>query len=791
MKITNQILSLVFISLLFAGNSCKAPVNVEERIRVGGREVVGFKVLPFEIEDVTLLDGPFKHATELNEQSLLNYEPDRFLAKFRSEAGLKPKAEHYHGWEDNTIAGHSLGHYLTAIVLMYQTTHNEEFLKRINYIVDELYECQEADGEGYIGAFPEGKKILEEEVAKGDIRSQGFNLNGIWVPYYTQHKVMDGLYHAYKYCGNEKALIINIRFADWLATVVENLNDDQIQKMLHCEHGGINEALAELYACTGNEKYLKLSRVFHHKAILEPLANGVDILPGKHANTQIPKLIGLARRYELTGDTTDRKTAEFFWGRVVHHHSYVTGGNGNHEYFGPPDTLNERLSQNTTETCNVYNMLKLSKHLIEWEAKPEVFDFYERALFNHILSSQHPHDGRVIYNLSLEMGGFKVYQEPHWFTCCVGTGMENHSKYGRNIYYHNNNALYVGQFIASELNWKEKGVKIQQITSFPEEQGTTLNFECDNPVEFILKIRYPFWAENGLTINLNGKKVRIKEQPGSFIAINREWKTGDKVEVSFPFTLRLENMPDNPKRVAVFYGPLVLAADLGPVPDPKSNDPMYVPVLMTKDSNPATWLTKLNDGPNMFTSHDVGMPRDVILKPFYETHERHYTVYFDLFTKEEWNDYQKEYEAEQARKKELEAKTIDVIRLGEMQPERDHNFEGERCWNDEHKGKKFREVDRGGWMSFELNVLKNEPMVLVLEYWGGYSGSKTFDILVNGEVIATENISAISKSKFLFFEYKIPDRLTVDKEKIKVKVLPHYGHRGGPVFTVRTIKANI
>jgi len=407
----------------------------EKDIKKKRMDVVDYKVLPFPIEDVKLLDGLFKRATDLNIKSLLAYEPDRFLAKFRSEAGLKPKAESYHGWEDNTIAGHSLGHYLTAIVLMYQTTGDPEFLRRVNYIVDELYECQQADKDGYLGAFPDGKKILEEQVAKGDIRSQGFNLNGIWVPFYTEHKVMDGLFHAYKYCGNQKALEINVRFADWLETVVKDLNDEQIQKMLKCEYGGINESLAELYACTGNEKYLKLSRVFHDKLVLDSMANEVDNLSGKHANTQIPKLVGLARRYELTGSQSDRKAAEFFWNTVVNHHSYVTGGNCNHEYFGAADSLNDQLSDETTETCNVYNMLKLSEHLFEWEASPKVADYYERALFNHILSSQHPEDGRVIYNLSLDMGGAKVYQDHQWFTCCVGTGSETHSKFRKNIFF--------------------------------------------------------------------------------------------------------------------------------------------------------------------------------------------------------------------------------------------------------------------------------------------------------------------------------------------------------------------
>ena len=780
-----QIFILVFfLSIIFF--SCIS--QDEQRIKQDGIDVVDYKVLPFNIKDVKLLDGPFKMATELNIKSLLNYEPDRFLAKFRSEAGLKPKAENYHGWEDNTIAGHSLGHYLTAIVLMYQTTGNEEFLRRVNYIVDELYECQQADGEGYIGAFPDGKKILEKEVAKGDIRSQGFNLNGIWVPFYTEHKVMDGLFHAYKYCGNKKALEINVRFADWLATVVKNLNDTQIQKMLNCEHGGINESLAELYASTGKDKYLKLSKVFHHKAILDSLSNGVDILSGKHANTQIPKLIGLARRYELTGSQSDRKAAEFLWDRVVNHHSYVTGGNGNHEYFGPADSLNNRLSDETTESCNVYNMLKLSEHLFEWAASPKVADYYERALFNHILSSQNPHDGRVIYNLSLDMGGTKVYQDPQWFTCCIGTGMENHSKYSKNIFYHNNEALYVSQFIAAELNWKEKGIKVRQTTLFPDEQGTTIEFECAKPVELALKIRYPQWAEKGIQISVNGKPKTIKAEPGSFVVVGNKWKNGDKVEVKFPFTLRLETMPDNQSRVAIFNGPVVLAGDLGYDPDSLSTDPMYVPVIMSKEKNPEKWLTSIVGESNTFRTHDVGQPRDVVLKPFYKTHERHYSIYWDTYNNEEWFAHEAESQAEQKRKKELELKTIDLFRIGEMQPERDHNFRDEKSWVVEYKSRKAREADRDGWFSFDMKIAKGQPMALAVEYRGGYTGSKTFDILIDGQVIATQNNSNVAPGKFIDIIYAIPENLTKGKGKISVKFAPHDGHRAGPVFMVRTIK---
>lgn len=744
---------------------------------------------PFQLTDVKLLDGPFKHATELNIKSLLNYEPDRLLARFRTEAGLEPKAEHYKGWEAQTLAGHSLGHYLSACALMYQTTGDSQFMDRINYIVDELEIIQNADGDGYLGAFPNGKKIFEEEVAKGNIRSQGFDLNGIWAPFYTHHKVLAGLRDAYHLCGNKKALPIATKFADWIGTIVFPLTDEQVQDMLRCEFGGIQEPLAELYADTGDEKYLKLARVFHHKSIIDPLAEGEDILPGKHGNTQIPKLIANARMYELTGNEKDRRAAEFFWNTVVDHHSYVTGGHGNHEYFGEPDKLRNRLSEGTTETCNVYNMLKLSEHLFMWEPDAKVADYYERALFNHILSSQHPETGRVIYNLSLEMGGRKYYQNPFGFTCCVGSGMENHSKYGGNIYYHNDKELYVSQFIASEVDWKDQGIKLTQTTNYPEEQGASFTFQMKKARNLTLHIRYPHWAEKGIEIMVNGKKQAVTSKPGSFVGINRKWKNGDKVTVKFPFTLRLESMPDDADRIAVFYGPIAMAGDLGPVEDERATDRDYVPVFLTEERSPSAWLEPVAGEPNTFKTKNIGHPRDIIVKPFYKTHDRRYSIYFDIFNNQKWKVYQAEYQAELERKKKLEAMTFDSFQPGEMQPERDHNFTGDKLNLEENfRGRKARGAERGGWLSFDLKVMKGQPMALVIEYWGGYTGSKTFDILVNDVKIATENISGKADGKFIDVQYDIPDELTESNSLITVKFMPHEGHRAGPFFFARTIK---
>ncbi len=780
---------LLFISALLMLSSCKTSVE-ENRIETGGPEKVDFRVLPFDITQVKLLEGRFSHATELNKKILLDYEPDRFLSTFRIEAGLKPKAEHYGGWEDyprRNLNGHSLGHYMTALALMYQTTGEKEFLDRLNYIVDELAVCQEANGNGYIGALPGAQKVFEENITKGDIRSAGFDLNGYWAPFYIMHKLLTGLNDAYLLCGNQKALEVSTKFAGWISSIVTPLNDEQVQKMLNCEHGGISESFAELYGITGDEKYLTTARVFYHKAVLDSLANGVDALPGKHANTQFPKIIGLARLYELTGDEHDKKTAEFFWDRVVHHHSYVTGGNGFNEYFGRPDELNDRLGEGTTETCNVYNMLKLSRHMFTWDPTAEVADFYERAMLNHIHSSQHPETGHVIYNLSLEMGGFKTYQDPGFFTCCVGSGMENHAKYAANIYYHNDQELYISQYIASELNWEDKGIDLVMETAYPDEQGASISFRNEEPVEMILQIRYPSWAKKGIQVKINGKNKRVKQAPGSFIPLKGEWKAGDKIELSIPFSLRFEPMPDNPMRVAIMYGPVVLAGDLGPVRDPAAYEPMYVPVLLTENKPPEEWLDPVEGEPNAFIMHDVGQPRDVKMIPFFNTHDRRYTIFWDVFSKQEWEARQDEYKQKEEEKKHLEQMTVDFVQPGEMQPERDHNFRDQDSSPTRFRGIAGRQT-RGGWFSFDMKALADSPVTLVVDYWSQEIRHTGFDIFVDDKLIASETIS-MNDMDFVSVKYPIPREITVGRFNVTVKFRAKDELAiVGPVYGVRIVK---
>ncbi len=737
----------------------------------------------FRLEDVRLLDGPFKNAMMRDAAYLLRLDPDRLLSGFRKEAGLKPKAEAYGGWEGMTIAGHSLGHYLSACAMMFASTGDTRFRDRVNYIVDELETVQRANGNGYVAAIPNGKKIFQE-VSAGDIRVKPFDLNGGWVPWYTLHKLFAGLLDVDRYTQNTKALDIAVKLADWADATVANLSEEQFQHMLGCEHGGMNEVLAELYARTGNEKYLRLSRRFHHKAVLEPLARREDRLQGLHANTQIPKLIGLARRYELTGDTNDKTAAEFFWERVVHHHTYVNGGNSDGERFGPPDQLNNRLSENTSETCNTYNMLKLTRHLFEWRAAVEYADYYERALYNHILASQDPDDGMVCYYIPLRTGSQKEYSKPFdSFWCCVGTGMENHAKYGEAIYFHSDDALWVNLFIPSELTWREKGVMLRQETRYPEDEKVSFIVKAERPVNFSLRLRHPGWAERVL-ITINGRGQIVDKTRGSFIEIKRLWKTGDRVELTIPMSLRLEAMPDNPNRVAIFYGPTLLAGEL----EDQANSVSLMPALITSDREPAKWLKPVAERPVTFRTAGVGRPQDVTLYPFYAMHHHRYAVYWDLLTAAQWVERETNYRNELERLKRLEALTIDFVQPGESEVERAHNMQGERTENGENSGRKWRHARDGGWLSFDLKVAPNRPVSLVLSYWGGETGARKFEILVDGKKIGSQSLQNDKPGEFFDVTYPIPAELTRGKNKITIRFEAQPGNIAGGFYGVRLIR---
>jgi len=744
----------------------------------------------FDLKDVRITGGPFKHAMDLNKAYLLELEPDRLLARFREYAGLQPKASQYEGWETMSLSGHTLGHYLSACSMMYAATDDMRFKERVDYIVAELKECQSAHGDGYVSGIPRGKEMFME-VSRGEIRSKGFDLNETWAPLYTIHKLLAGLRDAYRLTGNAEALDVERGLADWLLRIFARLTDEQMQEVMRCEYGGINEVLADLYEDTGNEAYLQLADRFWHKQVLDPLSRKEDNLSGKHANTQIPKLIGLAKQYELTGEEKKKETAQFFWERVVYHHSYVTGGNSFGEYFADPDVLNDRIGPHTTETCNTYNMLKLTKHLFQWNGSAQAADYYERALFNHILASQDPHEGRVCYFVSLAMGGHKDYNRKFDdFTCCVGTGMENHAGYGSGIYYHHGDRLFVSQFIASTLHWAEKNVTLTQETDYPEDETTLLKVNCAAPTPFAMCIRYPSWADKGIEIKINGEVYEVTAKKGSFVEIDRVWKDGDQVQVTIPMELRLESMPDNPDRVAVMYGPLVLAGDLGPLDDPNAKSHLFTPVFLAKHQPLSEWLKPIPGQSATFRTEGIGYPRDVTLYPFYRMHHRMYSVYWDLFTKEEWAEAERQYRDARERMLLLEECTVDFAQPGEMQPERDHNFQANDAARvDELYSRPCRVAGIDGWFSFDMKVRPGSDMLLVATYtFVKEMDNVAFDVFADG-VFLEEREGFQETGKFYNVHFRLPGEVVEGKESVTILFKARPGCRVRRVFGLRVVDA--
>jgi DUF1680 family protein len=606
---------------------------------------------PFPLGDVQLLDSPFKAAMERNAAYLLSIEPDRLLHNTRKYAGLEPKGELYGGWEQAGIAGHTLGHYLTALAQQYAATGDPRFRLRIDTIVSEMAECQKLYGDGYIGALPPLELKTLRDLKLGIVEVDGAHnfKGGAWVPWYTEHKVLNGLKDAWILGGSMQARDVALRLADWVDAVTAGLSQDQLQTMLRVEQGGMVDVLVELYALTGDARYLETSRRFQHRAVLDPLLAHRDELVGKHANTQIPKIIGEARTYEVTGDPQARQIADYFWDLVAHHYSYVIGGNSEDEHFTPETSQSKHLRASTAETCNTYNMLKLTEHVFGWDPRAEYADFYERALYNDILASQEPKKGMFTYFMSLEPGLFKTYSTPYdSFWCCVGSGMENHTKYGEAIYFHGGDSLFVNLFIPSILTWREKDFQVEQRTDYPKSGRTVLTVESSPSSRVTLKVRCPGWAAGPVSFELNGRRLDVAGTPGTYADIPRDWEKGDRLEVSIPMAVRAEAMPDDKDKVAFVFGPVVLAADLGPAPVtdtiPYSSDnrtnlgdaAVAAPVIVRGNGPIEASIVRSKDGSLVFHTDGVGRPVDVVLLPFWEISYDRYNVYWDVTTDAQW-----------------------------------------------------------------------------------------------------------------------------------------------------------
>jgi DUF1680 family protein len=783
---------------------------------------------PIPLDQVRLTGGPLKQAQDATARYLLQLEPDRMLAYYRIRAGLEPRAQGYGGWDGDgrQLTGHIAGHYLSAVSLMYRATGDARFKDRVDYIVREFEEVQNKHGDGYLSALAGGREAWAA-VSAGDIRSGGFDLNGLWSPWYTLHKTYAGLRDAYRHAGNRTALQVEARFAGWAERVLAPMSDAQIQRMLNTEFGGMNEVLADLYADTGDQRWLELSYKFEHRSFTDPLKRHQDNLAGKHGNTAVPKLVGSLARFAYTADSGDLMAASFFWDRVAQHHSYATGGHGLAEYFGPPDVLGSRVDGRTAESCNVYNMLKLTRQLFSLRPDAHYADFHERALFNHILASIDPEEGRTSYMVPVGRGVMQEYQNMFQsFTCCVGSGMESHALHGDGIYYESGDTLWVNLFAPSTMEWTAAGVGLEQQTDFPDGDTATLKLTLRSPRDFTLAVRRPGWAGDAFAIRVNGSAVDVAPaliagppsgrgggpgaraaaatdpsvRPSSYVELKRTWKTGDTVELYLPKSLRLEPTPDNPRVTAIMWGPLALAGDLGPRVErgrgagTSSSPSSPAPVLVAAERNPSAWLAAVPDRAGHFRTQNVAriitqptVATSVDLVPFYRLHRRTYSIYFDLFTPAEWDARAADFAAERERLRRLEAATIGFVQPGEMQPERDYNYQSNPERGVQRTGGR---PGRGGdgWFSFDLPVFANSPMALVVTYHNTQQERMDFEILVDGTVIARFEPNP-NADGFFDRQYAIPAALARGREKVTVR-FQAAGGRIATVYGVRMIRAD-
>ena len=776
--------SLFFLSLVLLFTSCDTEPN---------------KLKTFPLDQVTLLDSPFLEAQQTDKKYILELDADRLLAPYLTEAGLEPKADNYGNWEDSGLNGHIGGHYLTALSLMYASTGDQKTFTKLTYAIDELERAQQANGNGYIGGIPDGEEIWTE-IKNGEIRAQNFSLNDRWVPLYNIHKLFAGLRDAYLIADLPKAKKMLIDLTDWFIEINTGLSDEQIQQILQSEHGGLNEVFADVYAITGNEEYLELSRKYSHRAILDPLLAGKDDLTGKHANTQIPKVVGYQRVAELSDNDRWKEAAKRFWEIVVEDRSVSFGGNSVREHFNPTDDFSSMVTANQgPETCNTYNMHKLSKMLFTDDPDAKYVNFYERALYNHILSSQHP-DGGFVYSTPIRPRHYRVYSQPHTsFWCCVGSGIENHGKYGELIYAFSDEDLFVNLFIPSALNWGEQGITVTQTTRFPYEESTRFQIQTEKAKEFGLNIRKPEWIEGDLEIKVNGEPVAVSTNSFSYVSIERNWENGDVIEISLPMKTSVEYLPDGSPWVSFLKGPIVLAAQTGTdnltnlfanegrmahVADGEFYPIDKAPALIT--NNPENLANELEQkGPMSFTIKTEIFgdyeASDLELVPFFTIHDARYMMYWPVLTEDELEDRQEEVRKQEAAMIALDNRTIDMVATGEQQPESEHNFQGERTESGIHNSRYWRHA--AGWFSYDLSNPDKKGDILRVTYSGRDSG-RTFDILINGEVLETVT-STGHPDLFFDVDYTIPESILA--ENMTVRFEAHEGSMAGGVFEIRLL----
>lgn len=763
----------------------------------------------FPLSDVTLLDGPFKHARDLNIKILLEYDVDRLLQPFRKEAGLPENGLRYTNWAG--LDGHVGGHYLSALAMNYAATKNAECKKRMEYMIAELKACQDANainnagwGTGYVGGVP-NSKVIWSAFKEGDFKA----FSSAWVPWYNVHKMYAGLRDAWLYTGNENAKTIFLKFCDWGINITSALSDEQMQSMLDTEHGGMNEVFADAYQITGNQKYLTAAKRFSHKMLLDPMSQGKDNLDNKHANTQVPKAIGFSRIGELGHDDKYAKAGNFFWQTVTTNRTLAFGGNSRREFFPAASACSDFIDDvEGPESCNSYNMLKLTEDLFRVDPQVKYIDFYERTLYNHILSTQHPVNGGYVYFTPARPRHYKVYSAPNeamW--CCVGSGMENHGKYNEFIYTHQHDSLFLNLFIASELNWKEKRVKIRQETSFPYEEKTKL-VVTEGSSRFKLMIRYPSWIKAGaLKIIINGKEISYTGHSSSYITIDRIWKKGDVAEVMLPMHNTIEHLPNMPEYIAIMHGPILLAAKTGTedleglvaddsrwghIANGKRLPVDKAPIIIEDDLSDITGkLVPVKNKPLTFTIPGVKLvnPINVVLEPFYQIHDARYMMYWMALSKAQYRSYIDSIALLEKEKLALQQRTVDFVAPGEQQPEADHSIQHSNSNTGNHLDEFWRDAKNGGYFSYNLSTNKESDLSLIVKYWGSEWGNRKFEIYIDDKKLVTEdNTNRWNQSKFQNIEYAIPGSMINGKDHIRVKFQPLPENTAGAIYYIRLVR---
>jgi len=769
----------------------------------------------FSLSKVSLLEGPFKHAQDLNVNTLLQYDADRLLAPYLKVAKLPVKAVNYPNWESDGLDGHIAGHYLSAMAIHYASAGNTECLQRMEYLVSELKICQDTNsalypdwGVGYVGGVP-NSEVLWPGIKAGNISM----IWDYWVPWYNLHKMYAGLRDAWLYAGNEEAKTIFLHFCDWAINLTSGLTDPQMESMLGNEHGGMNEVFADAYQMTGEQKYLDASKRFSHKFLLNPMSEGTDNLDNLHANTQVPKAVGFERIAEVSGDEKYARAGSFFWETVTGNRSLAFGGNSRQEFF--PSAANCVDYANVVEgpeSCNTNNMLKLTEDLFRMDPQAKYVDFYERALYNHILSTQHPEHGGYVYFTPARPRHYRVYSAPEkamW--CCVGTGMENHGKYGEFIYTHQNDSLFLNLFISSELNWEDKGLKIVQETNFPYEEKTRLKI-TEGSAAFKLFIRYPAWvAEGEMEIRINGIKQTITNEPSSYIPIDRAWSVHDSVDIYLSMHPGIRQMPNVPAYIAFMYGPILLGVKTGTedlsglIADESrwghiaggTMLPVYEAPIIVEDDRSiiANQLVPVTGKPLTFTApglHIVNTSDTLVFEPFYGIHDSRYMIYWMALSEDQYQDVLDSIAAAESEKLALENRTLDQVQPGQQQPEADHYMQTSNSSSGTHMNEFWRDARDGGYFSYQLSTQGETDLSLMVRYWGNEWGYRTFDIYIDNDKLLTENITGKwNVSEFRNVEYPIPSSMVEGKNNIRVKFqAPASGYAGG-VFYIRLLKQEV